>query len=198
MATKFKTFLILGPPGAGKGTQGNILGDIPGFFHLACGDVFRSLDTRTALGRTFLEYSARGELVPDEPTIELWHLYIQGEVTAHRFRPDVDYLVLDGIPRNARQAEIMRELIDVKAIFHVTCPQPAELVRRMVRRALHQNRIDDASEQVIRHRIATYEQEAADLIACYPRELVLEVDGTQHPSRVLAIILARINEIVAP
>lgn len=196
--SKIQTFLILGPPGAGKGTQGNILGDIPGFYHLACGDVFRSLDTSTELGRVFLEYSAKGELVPDEPTIQLWHQYIRAEVNARRFRPEVDHLVLDGIPRNAHQAELMRDMIDVKAIFHVTCPNREELVGRMARRALHQNRIDDASEQVIRHRIATYEREAADLIACYPPDLVVEVDGTQHPSRVLASILGRINQIVAP
>ena len=66
---KFRTFLILGAPGSGKGTQGKVLGSIPRFHHLACGDVFRSLDTRTALGQKFVEYSSRGELVPDDVTV---------------------------------------------------------------------------------------------------------------------------------
>lgn len=74
---KKPAFLILGPPGSGKGTQGRILGSVPRFFHFACGDVFRSIDTRTALGKQFVDYSSRGELVPDELTIELWK-------TAHR------------------------------------------------------------------------------------------------------------------
>ena len=69
---KFKTILLFGTPGAGKGTQGKILGKVPGFFHLACGDVFRSLDMGSDLGKQFIAYSSRGELVPDELTIELW------------------------------------------------------------------------------------------------------------------------------
>ncbi len=62
---RYKTILLFGAPGAGKGTQGKILGKVPGFYHLACGDVFRSLDMGSDLGRSFMEYSSRGELVPD-------------------------------------------------------------------------------------------------------------------------------------
>ena len=54
MSDRYKTILLFGAPGAGKGTQGKILGQIPGFYHLACGDVFRSLDTTSDLGRKFL------------------------------------------------------------------------------------------------------------------------------------------------
>ena len=68
---KYETYLIIGAPGSGKGTQGKILGAIPRFFHCACGDVFRSLDTRTELGQAFLEYSSKGQLVPDEITVQL-------------------------------------------------------------------------------------------------------------------------------
>ena len=74
---KYRTILLLGAPGAGKGTQGKILGTIPNFFHCACGDVFRSLSASNPLGQTFIEYSSQGKLVPDEPTIELWRQFIQ-------------------------------------------------------------------------------------------------------------------------
>ena len=67
---RYKTVLLFGAPGAGKGTQGKILGKVPGFYHLACGDVFRSLDMGSELGSKFMEYSSRGELVPDALTIE--------------------------------------------------------------------------------------------------------------------------------
>ena len=60
----YRTILLFGAPGSGKGTQGKILGSIPGFFHCACGDVFRSLDLKTEIGQAFLAYSSRGELVP--------------------------------------------------------------------------------------------------------------------------------------
>src|SRR5438094_4695967 len=110
---KYCTYLIFGAPGSGKGTQGKILGSIPRFFHCACGDVFRSIDTRTPLGQAFLEYSSRGELVPNEVTVKLWQVRIHDAVATHTFKPDLDALVLDGIPRNVEQAEIMNDVIDV-------------------------------------------------------------------------------------
>src|SRR5205814_1635842 len=60
---RYKSILLFGAPGSGKGTQGKILGSIPGFYHSACGDVFRSLDLQSEMGRVFWEYSSRGELV---------------------------------------------------------------------------------------------------------------------------------------
>ena len=73
---RYKTVLIFGAPGSGKGTQGKALGSVPRFFHCACGDVFRSLDTRTKIGQAFLDYSSRGELVPAEVTVELWQVQV--------------------------------------------------------------------------------------------------------------------------
>ena len=132
--------------GAAKGTQGKALGAVPRFFHCACGDVFRSLDTRTQIGRSFLDYSSRGALVPSELTVELWKVQIQHNVEAHRFKPDLDYLVLDGIPRSVEQAQLMRSYIDVKKVFHLACPNREELVVRLKKRALKDNRLDDANE----------------------------------------------------
>src|SRR5579859_7068931 len=91
---RYRTILLFGAPGAGKGTQGKILGTIPNFFHCACGDVFRNLTIDSKIGRVFIEYSSRGELVPDEPTIELWRQSIQGITQAGRFNPAQDTLVL--------------------------------------------------------------------------------------------------------
>ena len=115
-------------------------------FHFACGDVFRSLDTRSKLGKAFLEYSSRGELVPAELTIELWKVQIENSVEAHRFKPELDYLVLDGIPRNVEQARAMKPLIKVCKVFHLTCPNRNELLRRLKKRALKDNRLDDAND----------------------------------------------------
>ena len=62
---RYQTILLVGAPGAGKGTQGKILGQIPGFFHLSCGEVFRTIDIHSELGKVFYESSSRGELVKD-------------------------------------------------------------------------------------------------------------------------------------
>ena len=107
---RYNTFILFGAPGSGKGTQGKTLGTIPRFYHCACGDVFRSIDTRTKVGKAFLEYSSKGQLVPDEITVELWRAAIGAAVETHKFKPDIDTLVLDGIPRNVGQAKIMEEM----------------------------------------------------------------------------------------
>ena len=94
---RYKTILLFGAPGSGKGTQGKILGAIPGFYHSACGDVFRTLDLQSEMGRVFWQYSSRGELVPDEFTVKLWKNYIQGMEMINQFHPETSFLVLDGM-----------------------------------------------------------------------------------------------------
>ena len=86
--------LLIGAPGAGKGTQGKVLGTVPRFFHCACGDVFRSLDTRTELGQRFVHYSSRGELVPDELTIDLWKVQLDNWIDTYLYKQDIDILVI--------------------------------------------------------------------------------------------------------
>jgi adenylate kinase len=189
---KYTTYLLFGAPGSGKGTQGRALGSIPRFFHCACGDVFRSIDTRTRLGRAFLECSSRGELVPDDITVELWKARIDAAVDAHQFKPDIDVLVLDGIPRNAGQAEIMDQLIDVKKVFHLSCRNREALFARLKKRALKDNRLDDANEEVIKRRLATYESESKPVLEYY-KDRVQVVDATASPARVLFHILETVS-----
>src|SRR5690348_2422068 len=127
----YRTILLFGAPGAGKGTQGKVLGTIPNFFHCACGDVFRSLKADSEIGRVFIKYSSRGELVPDAPTIELWHHFIEASISSGRFHPEADTLVLDGIPRNVHQARILKTTLNVIAIFNLGSPQREILVHRL-------------------------------------------------------------------
>ncbi|MBC7816428.1 MAG: nucleoside monophosphate kinase [Planctomycetaceae bacterium] len=185
---KYTTYLLFGAPGSGKGTQGRSLGSIPRFFHCACGDVFRTLDTRTTVGRAFLEYSSKGELVPDEITVQLWQARIDAAVDGHEFKPDIDVLVLDGIPRNVGQARIMDKVIDVKKVFHLSCPDRDQLFVRLKKRALKDNRLDDANEEVIKRRLLTYENESKPVLEYYG-DRVQAVDAIQPPAKVLLKIL---------
>jgi adenylate kinase len=192
---KFRTLLLFGAPGAGKGTQGKILSTIPNFFHCACGDVFRNLRIDNELGRIFVEYSSRGELVPDEATIRLWKQSIQGSQSLGQFNPEKDTLVLDGIPRNVRQAEILQDSLDVRAVFYLTCSDFNKLVERLQRRALRDNRLDDANLAVIKNRLETYEKETKPVLDFYGSQLVHTIDSTQTPVNVLRDILRRIAAI---
>ncbi|MBE2282031.1 MAG: nucleoside monophosphate kinase [Prosthecobacter sp.] len=194
---RFRTLLILGAPGSGKGTQGKVLGSIPRFHHLACGDVFRSLDTRTTLGQKFVQYSSRGELVPDDVTVELWRENIQHRVDSHMFKPEIDFLVLDGIPRNVEQAKLMEKDIEVLKVFHLSCPDRTELARRLRKRALKDNRFDDANEAVIQQRFATYEAETKPILDYYAGDRVVPIDASQAPAKVLYDILAGVMTLEA-
>lgn len=188
--------LIVGAPGAGKGTQGKVLGNVPRFFHCACGDVFRSLDTRTDLGQQFVEYSSKGELVPDELTVNLWSVQIDNWIDTSLYKPDIDILILDGIPRNVRQAEILERHVEVHRVIHLTCPNRNELERRMRKRALKEGRYDDASDEVISQRIETYEEETKPLIQFYDGKVV-DIDATKQPIEVLGDIVAELVRMEA-
>ena len=195
MSMKYRTILLFGAPGSGKGTQGKILGTIPNFFHMACGEVFRNLTIESELGSTFIEYSKQGKLVPDEPTLRLWRQTLEASQQAGRFNPTQDLLVLDGIPRSANQARILSDTLDVRAIINLRCPDFSKLVERLQRRALRENRLDDANLEVIRQRLETYERESRPVLDFYGAGLLRAIDATQPPHRVLRDILNVIDGI---
>jgi adenylate kinase len=194
---KKPAILILGAPGAGKGTQGAVLAQIPRFYHYSSGDIFRQLDTRTELGRKFVEYSKQGELVPDELTIQLWASHMKDLVTSHRYKPDIDILVLDGIPRNQDQAKMLEAYVEIHQVFHLSCPNRDELARRLRKRALKEQRLDDASEVVVQNRIKTYEEETKPILEYYGEDIRCDIDATQSPAKVLYDILAKLQTLEA-
>jgi len=185
----YRTVLLFGAPGSGKGTQGKILGTVPGYFHCACGDVFRNLRIDDPLGKVFVEYSSRGMLVPDEPTINLWAKNIQAKTGDGQFHPERDTLILDGIPRNRRQAEMLKDTLDVRAVINLACAHPQMMIERLQRRALRENRLDDANLEVIKKRLETYERDTRPVLDYYGPKLVHDVDSSQTPVRVLRDIL---------
>ncbi len=194
-ASRFPTVLLFGPPGSGKGTQGNALGAIPGFFHCACGDVFRRINPNSELGKVFLDYSSRGELVPDETTVQLWSEHIQAQQTSGAYNPDSDILVLDGIPRNTAQAQIMDRHLEVLKLIELECPNEDAMIERLRRRALKENRLDDAKEDVIRHRWDVYRAETAPVLDHYSDALKVRVNAQNSPAVVLRDVLGVVIEI---
>jgi adenylate kinase len=192
---KYRTILLFGAPGSGKGTIGKALGAIPGFVHCACGDVFRTLDLSSPLGKVFAEYSSKGLLVPDDTTIALWKESIDGLVLTRRFAPDRDLLVLDGIPRDVAQARIMDAYISVERIFHLECSNKEIMAQRLKRRALKENRLDDASDEVIRRRWEVYEAESRPVLLYYPAQSIKRIDAAGTPVQVLHDILGNLLDL---
>jgi adenylate kinase len=186
---KYRTILLFGAPGAGKGTQGKILGTVPNYYHCACGDVFRNLTIDNELGRVFVRYSSKGKLVPDKYTVQLWRQNIEAQTKLARFQPERDTLVLDGIPRSRRQAEMLQDALDVIAVFNLTCPDISKLVERLQRRALRDNRLDDANLETIEQRLNVYDKETRPVLDYYGAKLVHTIDSTETPINVLREIL---------
>ncbi len=192
---KYRTLVLFGAPGSGKGTQGKVLGCIPNMLHFSSGDAFRALDPNSELGKTFKEYSTQGKLVPDELTIRLCVDHFGKLVKAGKFNPETDTLILDGIPRSLAQAQALAATVDVKAVINLGCSNFEELVQRMKKRALKEGRKDDADENVIRERFATYDRQTKPLLDFYGPKLVQTVDALQAPIAVLRDVCAIIAKL---
>ncbi len=188
MTHRYKTILLFGAPGSGKGTQGKILGTIPGFFHSSTGDIFRSLDLQSVTGRTVWEYVSKGKLVPDELTISIWKQYLQGMELINQFHPETEIIVLDGLPRSLHQAKLLGDTIDVIKVIHLVADQ-AKMVERLRRRALKENRVDDASDEVIARRFDVYQKETKPVLESYSADKVVRFDAAQSQIRVLSEII---------
>jgi len=190
---RYKSILLFGAPGSGKGTQGKILGTIPGFYHSSTGDIFRSLDLQSEMGRTFWEFASKGKLVPDELTVRVWRQFIKGMEMVNQFHPETELLVLDGVPRNVRQAAFIEDTIEVVRVIHLVA-DIQKMVERLRRRALKENRFDDANEDTITRRMEVYERETRPVLEYYPADTVVKIDATLSQIRVLSEIV----DVVAP
>ena len=194
MSNRFHAILLFGYPGAGKGTQGDRLGSRKGFFHLATGDVFRSLDPDSEHGREFQYYAAKGLLVPDSLTMAIFRSYLYNQIAAERFQPESEMLLLDGIPRSVEQARILQDLVEVCSVLHLKASDLDVLADRIVKRAVESKREDDADTEVIHRRFRVYEEQSMPVLACYDAAKIHELDALQPMSDVTE----HINGIVDP
>ena len=174
--------IIMGPPGAGKGTQAKFIADHFGIPAISTGDIFRANVTAgTPLGVQAQSYMDKGEYVPDEVT----NLMVRNRIDEPDAEPG---FLLDGYPRTLAQVEELDGMIEhtghrLDAVVVLTV-DPEELVQRLLQRAQTDGRADD-TEEVIRRRQEIYQDETQPLIAVYKgRDLVIEVDGMGEVSEV--------------
>jgi adenylate kinase len=175
--------LMIAPPGAGKGTQGALIAAHFGLPHIATGELLRDhVAQRTALGRTVQGHLDRGELVPDQIVLDmLREAMIAAKAAGGGF-------VLDGIPRNMRQARaaylIGRELeMTADVALHLQADD-AELMRRLLARAALEHRTDDTAE-VIAQRLALYHEVTSPIVSWYrERGILVSVDAMRSAHQV--------------
>ena len=185
----YPAVLMFGMPGVGKGTQGKLLGKIRGIFHLSTGDIFRSLSEDTEQGRTVADCLRRGQLVPDELTVHIWKEWLDAQMAAGHFRPREQLLLLDGIPRNRRQCEMLEDHLRVLQVIHLNNPSEEPIVQRLRQRALIEGRYDDAHDTIIRQRFEIYRRETKPVLDYYSRKLIRDIDPMGSPAEVLKRIL---------
>lgn len=146
--------VLFGPPGAGKGTQAEILKEKYGLVHISTGDVFRfNIKNETPLGNLAKSYMDKGHLVPDEVTIDM----LKAEVEKN---PNAKGFIFDGFPRTEAQAEALSELLsekstEIDAMIALEVDDNV-LTQRLLKRGEVSGRADDANEEIIRERIAEY------------------------------------------
>ncbi|MDN3493949.1 adenylate kinase [Winogradskyella bathintestinalis] len=175
--TQHMTNLVLfGPPGAGKGTQANYLKEKYDLIHISTGDVFRfNIKNETALGMLAKSYMDKGELVPDQVTIEMLNKEVEKNAGANGF-------IFDGFPRTNGQAKALDKLMDSKdsqinAMVALEVDDNV-LVKRLLERGKTSGRADDADEKIIRNRIKEYYNKTAILKDYYAaQDKYFGVDG---------------------
>lgn len=192
---KYRTILLFGMPGSGKGTQGAVLGQLPDLVHISMGDVFRKIPKYGHFGREIAHYTSQGAMVPDDLTVRIWERHTQILEMQELLLPDQHTLVLDGLPRNYAQAERLAHILNVVQIFHLNINDIVKASERLKTRALRENRLDDMNEEVIRRRLNIYYEETFKTLSFYPPELIFDVDASHSPLDVLRDIVDRLAEI---
>ena len=211
--------VMLGPPGAGKGTQAKKIAQKMDLMHVSTGDLFReNLKNETNLGKLAQDYMNKGELVPDDVTVRM--------VEARLARPDCEQgAVLDGFPRTPDQAAALDNLLEklcskVNVVPYIKVPDEV-LVERLSGRWMSQSgrvyhakynppkvkwiddvdgsplyQREDDKPETVRHRIEVYNEQTAPLIAYYKdKGILVEIDGTQAIEKVTEDIMKAIEKV---
>jgi adenylate kinase len=192
----FRSLLLFGPPGSGKGTLGKFLSSAGNHFHLSSGDIFRGLSPESPSGRLYHEFAGKGLLVPDEATLEIWHHFVLGLIATNRYFPSEQLLLLDGLPRTPKQADLLDQHIRVVSIIVLEVPKQEVLIKRIQRRALLEKRSDDLDDEVLKTRLNVYETKTASVLKHYRESQIHRFDATQHPLEVLRDVLVRLSDVL--
>ena len=188
--------IILGPPGAGKGTQAALIAERYGVPAISTGDIFRAnIKAETELGKQVKEITASGALVPDELTNRIVEDRLAQTDAQEGF-------LLDGYPRNLGQVEALDTMLratgqSLDVVIELVV-DTEEVVQRLLKRAEIEGREDD-TEEVVRHRMDVYTEQTAPLSEAYDKRGLLErVDGLGEVDEVTARITEVLDPIAGP
>ncbi len=196
MNTLYKSILIYGPPGVGKGTVCKGLSISDSVVHVSTGEIFRGLDQNSKIGKLVKSYLEKGNLIPDDITIDNWCEFVQNKIKAKEYIPSKQYLLLDGIPRTLKQASLLERYIKVEYVIVLEIKDISKLIDRMKKRALIENRIDDLNETVLENRIKIYLNDTVKLLKHYPENIIFYFNSDQKKLEVIRDVLIKFASIL--
>lgn len=186
--------ILFGPPGAGKGTQSEMLIEKYGLTHLSTGDIFRAnIKGETTLGKLAKSYIDKGELVPDEVTIKMLESEVDKVDNPKGF-------IFDGFPRTEAQAAALDEYLNSKgtgiSLMLALEVEEEELIQRLLLRGKDSGRSDDQDENIIKNRIQEYNNKTAPLKSYYARQgKFTGIDGIGEIDEIFERLCIAIDEV---
>jgi len=159
-----KAILVVGPPGAGKGTQAKLIAKKFGYRHISTGDILRKLNKNTTLGKKVFALINKGNFIPPKLAVQ---------ITLNYIKSNKKILVLDGFPRNVTQAKLIKNKIEVTKVIAFT-GRNSVFKERLMKRG--QGRADDTKE-VINHRFEVYKRETKPLLKHYNSQIIYKINA---------------------
>lgn len=193
----FASVLLFGPPGSGKGTVGKYLSEIGQHFHFSSGEMLRRLSRTTEHGKLFYSYSDKGLLVPDEMMMEVCQCYFNGLIATHQFNPATNYMIIDGIPRTITQADILKNITDIKKVVVLDIADMDILIQRLKKRAVIEGRQDDAKDDVLSRRIEVYKEQTEQVLATFDKDKVVVINADQPKYLVARDVMSATGQMLS-
>lgn len=191
--TKYRAILLFGPPGSGKGTLGQVIGEAGQQLHLSSGDIFRNLPPESAEAKELRSYLDSGTLAPDDLAIRIFAKHMDRLIEAREFDPIGQIVLLDGIPRTKNQAEVLEQYAVVERVVVLEVPKGV-LIERLLERGALQGRTDDQNRETLETRMKVYQEQTAEVLDHYSPEQIVRINGNQSRLKVLRDVLNQIAE----
>ena len=192
---KMINIVLFGPPGSGKGTQAQNLIEKFNLKQISTGDLFRfNMKNDTELGKLAKYYIDKGELVPDQVTIDML-------VDELKKPTDTNGFIFDGFPRTSYQTEVLDQIVKEQLHSEISVclslvVEDEILVQRLVKRGETSGRVDDSEERIIRHRIEEYYTKTAEVAELYKQQgKYVEINGVGEISEISEKLFAEVEKI---